>query len=287
MKLFQTPETFASHIPMFLFATGTVFSSMIWLLHIFWMAIIGTPPSNYYVSMPYAGLNYIQLCVLIFSGFIVLGTILLLFGKRKKFSAALIILSLSIGTNTLLMKAIFKKGHLMSMQGLVQGLKEFDPNDQEGPWYHSPSMVLFNHEALTIDIRRWNEVESEKFEPTIDIVSVVGDWILETDEYTGICRIGCGAFFFAFDFYLEVNGELWGEKKYAPQKIIKEDERYKIVLRGGGRRGADSFYKSWSKNIISSLEEGVYLEMSQDKQSFFMYPDETKDGSSLGPFVRK
>jgi len=287
MNLFKAPETFASRIPLLLFVTGTVFSSIIWLLHIFWMAIIGTPPSNYYVSMPYAGLNYIQFCVLVFSGFIILGSILLLFGERKTFSVALIVSCLAIGTNTLLMKAIFKKGHLMSMQGLVQGLQEFDPNDQEGPWYRAPSMVLFNHEALTIDIRRWNKIEAEKFESDVDIVSVVGDWVLDMDEYTGICRLGGGDLYWAFDFYLKINGEIWGEEKYAPQKILKEDGLYKIVLRCGGRRTADSLYKSWDKNLISSLEEGVYLEMAPDKKSFFMYPDETKEGLSLGPFIRQ
>lgn len=287
MNLFKTPETFASCIPMFLFVTGTVFSSMIWLFHIFWMAIIGTPPGNYFVSMPYAGLSYIQFCVLVFSGFIILGSILLLFGKRKIFSVALIVSSLAIGTNTLLMKASFKKGHLMSMQGLVQGLQEFDPNDQEGPWYRTPSMVLFNHEALTIDVRRWNEIETEKFEPDVEVVSVVGDWGLDMDEYTGICRFGCGDFFFAFDFYLKVNGEIWGERKYGPQKILKEDGVYKIVLMSGGWHDADYFYKSPYKNLISSLEDGVYLEMAPDKQSFFMYSDETKEGLSLGPFVRQ
>ena len=287
MNLFKAPETYASRIPIFVFSTGIAFSAIIWLWHIFWMACIGTPPSNYYVSMPYAGLSYIQFCVLIFSGFIILGLILLWFGERKIFSVALIVSCLAIGSDTLLMKAILKKGHLMSMQGLVQGLQEFDPNDQEGPWYRIPSMVLFNHEALTVDIRRWNKIETEKFEPDVDLVSVVGDWILETDEYTGICRFGCEDFYWAFDFYLKINGEIWGEKKYAPQKILKEDGMYKIVLRCDGWHAADSLYKSWDKKLISSLEEGVYLEMAPDKQSFFMYPDETKEGLSLGPFVRQ
>ena len=47
------------------------------------------------------------------------------------------------------------------------------------------------------------------------------------------------------------------------------------------------FYKSLNTNLNSSLGEGVYLEMAPDRQSFFMYTDETRKGMSLGPFVRQ
>lgn len=287
MNLLKAPDTFASRIPIFVFAAGIAFSAVIWLLHIFWMVCVGTPPGNYYVSMPYAGLSYIHLCTLNFSGFIILGLITLVFGERKIISAALIVSCLAIGANTLLMKASFRIGHLTSMQGLVEGLQEFDPYDQEGRWYHYPSMVLFNHEALTVDVRRWNEVEAEKFEPDVELVSLVGDWTLKTDEYAGICRFECEDFYWAFDFSLKVNGEIWGKKKYRPRKILQEDGVFKIVLCISSRYPADYVYKSRYTNLVSSLEESVYLEMAPDKQSFFMYRDETKKGESLGPFVRQ
>jgi hypothetical protein len=285
----QTEALFDSMVPVVLLSTGVVFCGVIWLIHIFWMACIGTPPANYYLSMPYAGLSYISLCVLSFSGFIAVGLILLLCGKRKLFSLALIVSCLSIGTNTLVMKAILRKGHLMSMQGLVQGLLEFDSTDPNDPYYKHPSMVLFNHEVLTKDIRRWNEVEAEKFELAIELVSIVGDWLLATEEHTGICRFDCGDDDWGWDIdcYLEVNGEVWGKKGYLPVKIYKDASLYKILLWGDGWRVADYFYDSGDTNLISSLEDGVYLEMAPDKKSFFMYPDETQTGLSLGPFVRK
>ncbi|MDF7800202.1 hypothetical protein P4C99_12055 [Pontiellaceae bacterium B1224] len=287
MNLMKAPEPFASRIPIFVFATGFAFNAMIWLGHIICMGIIGTPPGNYYVSMPYAGLSYFHLCMLNISGFIILGLISLLFGKRKIFSVARIISSLAIGANTLLMKAILRKGHLMSMQGWVQGLQEFNPNDQEGPCYHTPYRFLLNHEALTLNIRRWNEVESKTFVPDVELVSLVGDWVLETEEYAGICRFDIAKFFSGINFYLKINGEVRRETTYLPHKIYNEDGVYKIVLFRGGWRPPESLYKAVYTDLSTSLEYRVYLEMAPDKQSFFMYSDETKKGLSLGPFVRQ
>ena len=275
---------FGSMIPVILFVTGMVFCALIWLINIYVMATSVLAGGSCFISTPYIGLSYVQLCVLVFSGFILIGALNLICSRWKLFSAALIISCISIGTNVLLLRAGLRAGHRDSIQRLEESLLSFDANDPQDPYYKYPSRVLLNHEALALSIDQWNKIESKKITSAVDLVSVAGTWKLETESRSGVCHFSYEFGDWDIGFILKINDEVldgWCN----PIKISKTNDLYKIRMSVPHARTEPKTLSPTS--ILTVFKDGFYMEINRDRTSFVIYENEAQIGASLGPFIRE
>ncbi len=272
-------------LPVTLFATGVVFTGIVWVINVYFIATSYWESGNYYISKAFAGLSYVSFVVLISSLFAITGLLNIIHLKRKVFSVAVIISSLCVSTHTLLMKSVFKTGQEIRIHNLEEGLLCFNPNDPDDPYYgRSAYMVLLNHECLKLSIGRWNEVEPEKIEPQVTLVSVVGDWKLEAEDHSGICQFSYQEAGVGIKLQLTINDESFEyPKNCLPQEITEDGDLYKVRMAVWGWGPEIEHLKS---NIEGFLD-GFYLEMNLDQTSFFIYEDETKSGRFFGPFKRQ
>lgn len=262
---------FGSMIPVALFVTGLAFCVVIRLINIYGMVVCSAGDLNYFISKSYIGLNYVQLCVLVFSGFIVLGLLTLIRCKGKMVSIALIVSCLSICTNVLLLKAGVRRAHMDGMMMREESI--LSKNDR----YSRRS--LFISESLKSSVDQWNDVEDEKYEPSVEPVSIIGTWDLANGEAYGTCR-----FFSRSGYFMDVVWAFDGrvtEGYYRTGSVNITEDQYEIYL------GDYAGFGSSAKPPFEGFEEGFYLELNRNQTSFMLYEDKTKTGFSLGPFVRR
>ena len=139
------------------FLAGLLYCIIIRLINI--CTLVSNTPNelNYYYSMPFGGINNYWRIEIIFSGFCLLGLILLINCKGRIFSAALILSCLSIGINTTLLKAPLKNLHEEYIFSSVE--LAFKWGD------YGPRLWEIHNRA----INQWNTLYENKYEPVAGV----------------------------------------------------------------------------------------------------------------------
>ena len=159
--IFKNP--FDIMVPFTLFVTGLVLCGVIRVVNVVYgMSLLCIPDANYFVSKPCVGtLNYVELCVLTLSGFVIMGLVNLICSKGRLFSAALVVICICICTNTCLLKAGLRIAHFSVIERVEKRLLE----DYQSLW-----VVQFYQHIYVDSVEKWNAVEDEKFEPIAHLI---------------------------------------------------------------------------------------------------------------------